>query len=345
TTDSQGNFSTQVWIGREYAPYTEVRLIVVDGISTVRLEVPYYITRPPTATPTTAPTFTPVPPTATPVPGTPTLQVHPDVLAVGQAATATGSGWRAGAEVYIGLGRHGTGSVEELLGTVRTDGQGNFSYSFVLGPRWKDGGNLTLTAGVPGGPTATALIRVATQSGRIVPAGLPMNVYSLGSRNGPVTFKAQAEGWPADSTVNISVVSADGSMNVPVGSATVKHDGTFNVAFSADQAWRGRNDVGVRATTADGRYYSVRFLPFTDMTKVNGSGNVHQAVGQNWPASTEVVVVLRVDGEAEEVIGSAMTTTDGQFSLQVSIPRLPDGGKNEVEIRSVDQPYSAWFSL
>ncbi|HEX8217696.1 MAG TPA: hypothetical protein VF914_00640 [Chloroflexia bacterium] len=345
TTDGQGSFSTQVWVGREYAPYTEVRLIVVDGISTVRLEVPYRITRLPTATPTTAPTFTPVPPTATPVPGNPRLSVYPDVLAVGQAATATGSRWPAGASVYLALSRTGSATAEQALGVAYADYAGNFSYSFVPGPQWKDGGQLILTAAVPGGPSASVPVRVAAQSGRIVPAGLPMAVYSLGSRNGPVTYKARAEGWPADSIVNISVVSADDSLNAQVGSATVKYDGTFNVAFSADAAWRGRSDLGVRAGTADGRYYSLRYLPFTEMVKISGSGNMYQATGQGWPANTKVVVALRLDGESEEVIGSALTDAEGRFSLQVSVPRMPDGGKNEVEIRATDQPYSAAFDL
>jgi predicted secreted Zn-dependent protease len=81
------------------------------------------------------------------------------------------------------------------------------------------------------------------------------------------------------------------------------------------------------------------------MAKVSGSGNMYQTTGQNWPSNTKIVAVLRVEGAAEEIIGSATTNTEGQFSLQVSIPRIPDGGKSEVEIRSVDQPYSAWFSL
>lgn len=346
-SDAYGNFSTQVWIGSEYASYSEVRLIVAEGISTVRLEAPYFITRPPTSTPVVPPTATPTSPTATatatPVPQVPTLSVQPDALSVGQAATAMGSRWPAGATVSLGLARGSSGSAEESLGVARADERGNFNHSFALSARWKDAGQITLVASVPGMAPVTTQLRVISQGGRIVPAGLPMYVYSLGSRNGPLTFKARAEGWLPDSAVHINVVSVDGSINALVATATVKQDGTFNVAFNADPAWRGRNDLGVHSTAADGQQFSLRHLPFTDLTKVSGSGNTYQASGHNWPATTKVIAVLRVDGEPESEIGSATTDGVGQFTLQVNLPKTPAGAKNEIELRAADQPYSAWF--
>lgn len=335
TTDAYGNFSTQVWISQEYAPYSELRLSATDGVSTVRVEAPYYITIPPTPTPVSAP--------PTPVPVQPSLGVSPNPVAVGQAATATGSRWPAGAAVSIGIVRNGL-DVEEALGVARADGDGNFSHSFVLSARWKDAGQLTLVAALPGGQVVTTPLWVTPQSGRIVPSGLPMYVYTLGNRSGPVTFKVRAEGWAPNSNLNISVVSADGSVNVPVTTAAVKQDGTFGAAFNANPAWRGRSDLGVRATTADGRQYSLRYLPYTDIAKIGG-GNTYQTTGHNWPANTRIVAVLRIEGEPETEIGSATADTSGRFSLQFNLPRIPDNSKNEIELRAADQPYSAWFDL
>ena len=66
--------------------------------------------------------------------------------------------------------------------------------------------------------------------------------------------------------------------------------------------------------------------------------------GQNWPANTKVIAVLRVDGEPESEIGSATTDSQGQLTLQVPLPRTPDGTQHELELRAADQPYSAWFN-
>jgi hypothetical protein len=330
-TDGSGNFSVAIFIGPEFREKSEVRLIAYEAVSTYRMETSYRITNS-------------VPPTATPQPTDATVSVSPAVLAIGQIASVTGRNWQAGAVVSIGIGRPGHG-VEEWLASAQADGARNFSAQVVLGPRWLNAGQLVLTALIPSGKTATTNVMVVGSAGRIVPSGLPMTVSSY-TQNGSTLYKVNAQGWQAGKPVNISVVSADGAVNINVGTSVVNQNGIFSASFYATAPWAGRADLGVRAVTADGQQYSLRYLPGTTMTKV--TGNNYNIVGANWPANAplEVVLYLSEEGKSDgDVIHSLVTDANGTFNFTISLPRIPGNFKNDLEVRAKDQPYSAVFDF
>ncbi len=321
-SDANGNFSTSMWVGREYAPYTEVRLIASDPISTVRMEASYYVV--------------PSGPIPTPTPGIPAITISPNAAVVGQVVTATGSGWPAGAQVWLGLGR---ASVEEAVGVAQADANGAFSHSFILSSRWYGAGQITLTAYTTSG-SATAPLWVLS-GGRVAPAGMPMKVWTYQLKDNATYISAKGDGWRPNSQVEARIISADGTMNVLLAAATTNSNGCFSVGGYEAAEWGGRTDLGLQVSTPDGQQYSIRYLPLTQMSKIQGTGNTYQATGSNWPASTSIEVVLHLANEPEEVMGTAVSDAGGQFSLQVTLPRIPDNNKNDVEIRAVDQPYCA----
>jgi hypothetical protein len=327
TTDGAGNFSVAVWLDPQYSTRSEVRLMASESKSTIRLEVPYYITGQPTATPR---------------PSNATVAISPNVLAIGQVATVSGSRWPGGALVSIGVGRTG---VDEWIAQAQADAAGNFSVNLALGPRWQNAGQLTLTAVAANGPTATTPVWVVASGGRIVPAGLPLTVNSYRADRGPIVYWVKGEGWQPGSVVNLSVISADGTVNVQVGSATVRNNGTFNITFNAGAPWWGRTDLGVQAIAVGGHQYSVRYLPITDMVKTVPRSNTFTARGTNWPANAEIILTLNIEGQDPRVLGRTVTDASGSFVMNVDLPDIPDDNQDDIQIRAKDQPYTAVFDF
>jgi hypothetical protein len=333
TTDAAGNFSKQAWVGPEYRPYGEVRLMAVENLSTLRLEASYRVVNPPAPTPT-------------PTPIVPAVVISPTVLTVGQVVTVYGTGWPANAFVSLGLGRP---AVEEPVGTARAAADGRFTHSFVISERWHGGGQLTLTAWVadtPNGPSATATLWVASGVGRVTPSGLPMEVSSYKYKSSTAYIKVQSKGWQPGQSVTFSIISADGALNIPVGSATVREDGSFGSSFEAASPWWGRADVGVRALAQDGQRFSIRYLPFTEVVKV--SGGIYRVSGVNWPSGETVLAIAHLQREGEDVddqVGVVTTDGNGAFDVQVTMPRVPANYKNDLEMTTKDEQYSAVFDL
>jgi hypothetical protein len=330
-TDGAGNFTATVFIGREYAEKSEMRLFAYEGISRVRVETSYRVIRS-------------NPPTPTPRPAEATVVVSPSVLAIGQVATVAGNNWQAGGTVNIGVGRPGFG-VEEWLTAVRADGNRAFATSIALGPRWASAGTLVVTATIPNGKIATTYITVVASAGRISPSGLPMTVNTYNNGGGTL-YKLNAQGWTPGKPVNIHIVSADGSINQPVAQSVVNEHGIFSASFNAAAPWAGRIDLGVRAVTSDGQQYSLRYAPTTTMVKQNG--NTYSVTGYNWPANAFAEVVRNFSDEGKgdgDVIRSFVTDGNGNFSFTIELPRIPGQNKNDVEIRAKDQPYSATFDF
>jgi hypothetical protein len=326
-SDGAGNFSAAVFIGREYTEKSEVRLIAFESVSMIRMESSYRITR-----------DEPNPP-----PAEARVSVNPSVLAIGQVATVTGSNWQAAGVVSIGVGRPGFG-VEEWLVSVRADGSRNFSVNIALGPRWQNAGQLVLTATIPNSKTATTLITVVASAGRITPGGLPLTVDTY-TRGNSTQYRLKGDGWRPGSVVNVSVVSGDGSVNAQVATATVGDEGRFGATFNATAPWAGRGDLGVRASTLDGQQYSLRYLHTTSLAKVGGTNNTYNLAGYNWPAGSELEVVVATDEGSAGVITTVTTDANGAFNVNVNLPRIPGKAKNDVQIRAKAQPYSATFDF
>jgi hypothetical protein len=333
-SDGAGNFSVAIFIGPEYREKSEVRLLAYEPISTFRMEAGYRVTQ-------TAP------PTVTPRPAEATVAVSPNVLAVGQVATVTGQNWQAGAAVSIGVGRPGF-AVEEWLTSVAAGGNRSFATQIVLSGRWQNAGQLVVTALNAGGKIATTTITVIGSTGRIVPAGMPMTVSSYG-QDGRTLYKVNAQGWQPGKPVTISVISADGSINSSAATSVVNENGIFAASFYATAPWVGRADLGVRAITVDGQQYSLRYLPNTSLTKINGGGNNYNGAGTNWPANTPLEVVIRLEEGGKnsegEMIHSLVTDANGSFNFTIELPRFPGNSRDDVEIRAKGQPYSAVFDF
>jgi hypothetical protein len=328
--DAGGKFSITVNIDPKYAGKSEVRLIAFDVTRDLRLEAPYYVTPGPTPTPT---------------PLVATVSISPNVLAIGQPATVTGDNWPAGWAVSIGVGRPGLG-VEEWLTTAQVGGARSFSTAITLGPRWQDVGQLVVTATILGGKTATGIITVVPTAGRITPMGLNMSVSSF-TRLGSTMYKVNSEGWQPGSYVHISIVSADGSINTEVATTIAGDRGALQAGILEAAPWAGRSDLGVRATTLDGLQYSLRYLPVTEMTKVKGSAGTYMVAGVNWPASARIDVLV-YDEESKnevEVLRTIVTDPNGAFNFTMDPRRIPSSIKNDVELRTVNQPYSAVFDF
>jgi hypothetical protein len=323
TTDGAGNFAITMFIGPEYANAGQARLIAFEPVSTLRQEAGYTI-----VTNTRA-----------------TLFANPSTITVGQVTTVTGGNFDPLAVVSVGVGRIGSG-VEEWLGQARVDANGNFRIDITLGARWQNAGVLRLTASTTN-KVAMTDINVVGVVGRIIPAGMPMTVNVHSDRNTTQLYKLNAQGWLPGRQVNINIVSADGSVNQQVASATVNAYGIFSASFYAVGAWVGRSDLGVKATTTDGAQFSLRYLPLVSMVKVNGNGNNYTVTGFNMPANTQVDVVLHDDEQdkADGIIDRTVSTDgNGAFTFTINLPRLPDNTKIGMELRARNQPYSATFS-
>lgn len=273
----------------------------------------------------------------------PDLVITPNGLAVGQVATISGVRWPVNAPISLGLARENQ-AVEEWLTPTRTDENGSFTASFMLGERWRNAGQIRLVATVTGGaPYKIIPFWVVSGGGRVIPSGLPMTVTTYWYKNGPTFIKATATGWAAGKRINLSVISGDGLVNVPIGTVTVRGDGTFDLKVEPSGPWWGRRDLGVRAVATDNSQASVRYLPTTSMAKV--SGNAYNAAGYNWPSNTRIEVVAHINGQPERVIGTVTTNADGVFSVNVGMPRFPEDNKNDIEIRATNQPYVAFFDF
>ena len=332
TTDGAGNFSVPVYISPEYIEKQEVRLIASEPVSTYRMETSYRIAG--------------TPPTPTPAPLQATVAVNPSVLAIGQVAVVSGTNWQALGVVQVGVGRPGYG-VEEWIGSARAAGDRSFSMPFTLGPQWVNIGQLIVTATIPGSKTATTTITVVPTSGRIVPAGLPMTVNTY-TRAGATQIKINSNSWQPGSVVRVSVVSADGTVNQEMASGAANNQGIFGAAFNPTAPWAGRADLGVRATTLDGSRYSLRYLPVTTAVKQSGTSNTYEVRGYNWPANVRVDVVVGTDNELKGeggIVRTISTDGTGAFLFTVNVPRLPGNSKSDLELRAVDQPYSATFDF
>ena len=107
--------------------------------------------------------------------------------------------------------------------------------------------------------------------------------------------------------------------------------------------WYGRRDLGIRATTADGHLFSVRYLPTSDLTRT--TGNNYVARGANWTAGARIEVVMHIDGQPDHTYGAATVDNQGAFEMSVTLPKIPDNNNNDVEIRTVDGDYSAIFDF
>jgi hypothetical protein len=236
--------------------------------------------------------------------------------------------------VRLGLGRT---TVEEWVGQVTADAGGSFITAFVVGVRWQSAGQLTLTALVPGGRTATTPLWVAAPGGRVVPGGANLIVTTYRWKDNPDYVKVTAENWPPGRNVDVYMISADGTLNLRVAGGMVKEDGMLQAGFDADAAWWGRADLGVRVSTSDGTAQAIRYLPLTAMVKQRD--NSYDTRGVNWPAGTPIQVVLHLAGADEEVLGTATTDSSGTFQLNVTLPRIPPENQNDIEIRAVNSPY------
>ena len=320
-SDGAGNFAVPVFIGPEYAQVGQVRLVAFEPASGLREEATYTIVANTQAT----------------------VFANPSTVTVGQNIVVTGGNWEPFAVVSVGVGRPGAG-VEEWLGQARIDGNGNFRIDVALGARWQNAGQIRLTASTPNKVAMTQL-NVVGVVGRIIPAGLPMTV-SIHSDRSSQFYKLNAQGWLPGRQVVVSVVSADGTVNAQVASTTVSAYGTFSVGFGALGSWVGRADLGVRATTTDGAQFSLRYLPLVSMAKVSGTAGTYAVTGFNWPASTQVDVVVfnTDDGDKGEGVDRTITTdANGAFSFTINLPRMPDNSKLDMELRARNQPYSATF--
>jgi hypothetical protein len=326
--DGAGNFVTSVWIGQQYTPNSEVHLVVQDPASLLQVETVYRVRGQPVTPPSTA-----------------AISVQPATLAVGQVGTISGSGWPAGAVVNLGLSPNVTPmQVQEWLPPVAVNSSGTFATSFVLSAHWQQAGRVIVVGVIPNGPAAATLLTV-NPAGRIIPGGLPVTVHTH-NWAGSAAAHVQAQGWPAGRAVNVAVVSADGSLNIPVATATVAADGTFAASFAPVATWTGRGDLGVRAATADGASYGVTYFP--QATMVKGVGNIYTASGAGWAANTVIEVVAQLQdskrGETyEQRLGQATSDAQGAWSLAVTVPRLPQTGKEGFEIRTLDRLFSVSF--
>jgi hypothetical protein len=103
----------------------------------------------------------------------------------------------------------------------------------------------------------------------------------------------------------------------------------------------------VRATTTDGAYSGMTYFP--QATLVKGAGNTYTASGTGWPANTPIEVVVQLQdskrGELyDQRLGQVTSDALGAWSLMVTVPRLPQTGKEGFEIRTVDRLFSASFA-
>jgi hypothetical protein len=326
--DGAGNFAVQVFLNSGYATERELRLIAVEAKSGIRLEAPYLVAQQ-------------VPPTPTPVPGNAVIAVNPNTLVAGQAATVTGNRWPVGANVTLTLNAAG---VQEIVGSAGVDRDGNFATSFVVGPRWANAGQVTLSATVPNGPAATAILQIGASSGRIVESGMPMGVTSYIGPDASYV-KVYGQGWRQGKTVDVAVVAANGSINTKVATALVKADGTWQAAFAYSAQWSGRTDIGITAGTIDDTQSSTRYLPVTNLSKV--TGGTYNVQGGNWPANTHVVAVLMAPGIEEQMVGAGNTDGNGALNFNIDVPRV-DGREYQIEMRSTTPnalPYKATFGF
>lgn len=331
--DGYGNFAVQLYIDPAYAGHPDLRVFALEPVSGIQVEVSYYVN-------------TPAPPTPPPAPREPTVSVNPSILAVGQVATVTGANWQASGIVQVGVGRTGYG-VEEWLLSAHCDGNRNFAATFTLGTRWRDAGQLVITAEIPGSKSATTTIRVVSNNGRVTPGGLPMTVSSF-AQAGATVYKASSQGWEPGVLVHFSVVSADGAVSTEVGSAVARNDGTVAVSFTASGGWVGRADLGLKATTMGGAHYSLRYLPVTIMSKVEGTSGTYRVTGFNWPASGTIEVIAHNPGAEKgdaQVLRTITIDAYGAFDVTFDVPRFSGNAKNEIELRGSNIPYVAWFDL
>ncbi|HEY0069821.1 MAG TPA: hypothetical protein VGE04_07630, partial [Chloroflexia bacterium] len=319
-TNDQGNFDVTINIGRR-APNTQLQVIANVGgnYKAVSGKLTVY---------------------EAPVPLS--ISVNPNVLAVGQTAVVSGGGWKPNTKVSVGLGYS---EVIEWVAFPVSDANGNISASFTLSPRWANGGQVTLFGASPDNKvTFTKLTVAPSGAGPVVPQGLDMRVSSYAA-GGQTLYKIRGFGWQAGQTVNLTLFSVNGAINVPVGSGAVKNDGTFQINFPAAAPWAGRADLGLRATAPNGALLSVRYFPAVGITSPTVQGATHAVMARGLAANTPVEVVVHIDGQGDKVIGSGATDATGAVTLNVSVPRIPSQNENDIEFRTKDGTYSAIFEV
>jgi hypothetical protein len=321
--DRAGNFAATVYVGPEYAGQTAVRVVAYEPVSLIRVETLYSVVNTPVAR----------------------LVVGPAALAPGQVAGVTGTGWPAGAGVALGLSTtNAPTQVQEWLPGVVADANGAFTTSFVLNARWQNAGQVLLVGIVANGPAAITPITVLPSASGIRPVGLPLSVQRL---DGPAQTRVTVtgQGWRAGRSLDILVLSADGTVNAPQGSVIVGDDGTFAASFAPAVAWATRSDLGVRVTTSDGAQYGLTYLPQATLTR--SANDVYTATGANWPPGAQIQLLAHVpDGKAGDdvVLGRVTTAANGSWTLQVRAPGLVTGGKYDFVIRTQDQVFSVVFN-
>jgi hypothetical protein len=266
------------------------------------------------------------------------VAVNPRVAAVGQTISVSGNRWPVGATVSVALSNAGA---QEVVANGVADGAGNFSAAFVLSPRWTGAGLLSVTASSGGGMIATTTLQVSsTGGGGIVESGLPMDVTSFKGPTGAYV-KVSGAGWRAGKVIDFAVVSADGAINQPVGSATVKADGTIQMAFGYAQPWANRPDLGVAAAARDETTSSLRRLPLADLVKV--TGGTYNVRAANWAPNADVIVVVRPDSGDEQVLGGARADANGALNFNVDVPRV-DSRSYTVEVRTFNRPAGNYYA-
>jgi hypothetical protein len=320
--DRAGNFAATVYVGPEFAGQAGVRVVAYEPVSLIRVETLYSVVNTPVAR----------------------LVVGPAAVAAGQVAGITGTGWPARAAVALGLSTpNAPTQVQEWLPGVVADANGAFTTSFVLNARWQNAGQVLLVGIVANGPATITPITVLPSGPGIRPVGLPLSVQRL---NGPdqTRVTVTGQGWRAGRSLDILVISADGSVNAPQGSVVVGEDGTFAVSFAPAPAWAARSDLAVRASTGDGAQYGLTYLPQATLART--ANDMYTATGANWPPGAQIQLLAHVpDGKAGEdvVLGRVTTAANGSWTLQVRAPGLVTGGKYDFVIRTQDQVFSVVF--
>ena len=75
------------------------------------------------------------------------------------------------------------------------------------------------------------------------------------------------------------------------------------------------------------------------------SGGAYTLAGANWPPNTPLAIIGHVANKAagevvDVTLGRATSDGAGAWSVQITPPRFPAGGKNDIEVRAGGQPYS-----
>jgi hypothetical protein len=304
-TDGGGNFSTSIYVDMAYASLGGIQIIAQDPQSTAQVGATYTITQSPVPP-------TPVPPTA------PTIQIQPGVLIPGQPVTVLGYNYPANQPVAIYLI---AGSAPPALMTQTTAaGNGSFSAQFTLDPKYANAGQVTIAANSATGLATQATVPVQS-SGPPPESGLPMTVRTQ-TYSGGNTIKVVGTSWPPGQLVTLKAMSSDQTVNQVVANITVKSNGTFDTTFP--NSWVGRADLGIYATTADGKYGSSRRVPVTTLSAFTSNAS---ATGKNWRPNVKVSAIAYINGSQADVRGSVTADANGNWSMTVNAGGIPKGSK------------------